>query len=52
MIFEYIIIIITLRCYSQFKLVSYFRASCFMQPETAKCDISVNWNIAVVRQKF
>ena len=33
-------------------LAFHFRASCFMWQETVKCDSSVNWNIAVVRQIF
>ena len=41
-----------LNIYGQFTLVTDFRALCFMSQETVKCDSSVNWKIAVVRQKF
>ena len=41
-----------LHSYSQFTLVSHFHASYFKWHETVKCDSSVNWNIAVVRQNF
>ena len=38
--------------YGQFILVTDFRASCFMSQEREESDSSVNWKIAVVRQKF
>ena len=38
--------------FGQFTPVSHFRAWCFMWQETLKCDSSINWNIAVERQKF
>ena len=36
----------------QFTLVTDFRASCFMTQKFCYCDGSVNWKIAVVRQKL
>ena len=47
-----LILFLLICCYSQFTLVTDFRASCFMSQKFCDCDGSVNWKIAVVRQKL